>query len=77
MALQIEDVDAAFPHRLALINHFDGLDRYEPGRPTVLGFDGLFELVRLNFFHAKRHVTLPAIDPGRPKPRHGWPLPRS
>jgi hypothetical protein len=49
MALQVEDMDDAFPYRLALENLFDGLGSDQHGLPAVLPFYCLFELVDAHF----------------------------
>jgi hypothetical protein len=51
MALQIEDVDHAFPYGLALENLFDGQLGDPNSRAPVLGFDGLFQLAGAYLAH--------------------------
>jgi hypothetical protein len=41
MAVQIEDMDDAFPDRLAVEDLFDGLGTDQRGLPAVLVFNGL------------------------------------
>lgn len=42
MALQVEDVDYAFPNRLPVERLFDGLSRNQRGLSAVLALDSLF-----------------------------------
>jgi hypothetical protein len=47
MALQIEYVDDALPYHRASVRLFDGDGLGKRGRTAVLGFDGIFEIIRI------------------------------
>jgi hypothetical protein len=56
MVLQIENVDDALPHCLALENLFDGLHTHPHSRPALLAFYSLLKLVGAHF-----HAETPPI----------------